>query len=382
MIDKIYPNGFNDNYFYNILETLERKKKDFIILSILFGDKPYNLRKRYKTYKLLEQSKYNFLSEFELLKISDYFTLLRFIIIYPYYHLNTKKNDKDTFEYLYSIATDETIDSVQVNNYVRYLFGLRLSEYFNAQIKMISWDENQVIHKLLNKGLREKNKKIKIIGTKFFTFAPSWISLENIDAEIKSNVSPDTILIKGKYFHKYYKTNNVKTAFSTRENYLYNMVLTQEKGNSLGVLLGYDIDDSRDIIEYVKNANTTTFDNIIVRLHPNHKLNCPFDIPNNWKIDDGTLIDFSNNCKKIISVGTGAALESMVLGNFLIILGGKNNITTNTLIDELKGLNWDIFYTIEQLNYLLVENKKYDKINIEDYFQEATENVIIKSLEL
>jgi len=383
MIDRIYPNGYKDNYYGDLINILKDKKNNFAILAILFGDKPYNLRRRYETYKLLNKEQEYFLSEFEFLKFADYIQLFIFMMKYPLYHLSTKESKNSDIEIIYNICIDETLDLVQINNYIRYLYGKRLGEYFD-DIKLITWDENQVIHKLLNKGLRDTAKSIYIYGTKFYGILFSWIHVKNLKIEKDLNISPDITIVKGKYYESIFNEIKVCTGWAPREQYLHAFVSKNVELNNLGILLGYDIEENARIIDYIQSIDIKKFDNIIIRLHPNHKLNTPFDIPNKWTIDEGTLVEFSDTCNTIVSVGTGAALEMMLMNNFIALLGGKIKATATSLPNEYKHANWDIFYSKDDLEIIL--DKQYEnsmkKINLDDFFQKSTDKQIIKSLGL
>ncbi|SFV75459.1 hypothetical protein MNB_SM-3-1092 [hydrothermal vent metagenome] len=72
----------------------------------------------------------------------------------------------------------------------------------------------------------------------------------------------------------------------------------------------------------------------------------------------------------------------MMLGSFIILLGGKESPTTNMLIKDLQGTSWDIFYTHNQLEHLLQKEYQCKKIDIGFYFQKATKEAIVKSLGL
>ncbi len=385
MIDRIYPaRQFKDNYFGNLYTELDKLDLNYAVLGILFGDKIYNLKKRYLTYKYLEEDDRIFLSEFEFLKLIDYIKLFYFAMIYPFRHIGTKQPDNNDFNHIFNVTIDETVGLVQTDSYVRYLFAKRLRNYFEGEIKVISWYENQVIHKLLFRGLGEGNILTKIYGTEFTSPMQNWIQTEALDCEKKFNVLPDKIISKGKHFQKKDSRLEYVLGYAPRESYLFDVTInkTVNAPQILGVLLGYEIDESQRLVEVLKSIDISNFQ-VIIRVHPNHKLNSPFDLPTDWILNEGSIVDFANSCQRVVSVGTGAAFEVMFMECFVCLQGGLNKATTNPLPKILKGKNWDIFYSRDDLLKLL-NNDSLDglKLNVYDFFEPETEENIIKSLEL
>ena len=73
MIDKIYSQGrFNDLDFDPLHEIMEKRHRQNVTLCFLFGDKPWNLKRRIQTYNILANDRRNFVTEFELMGCKEW----------------------------------------------------------------------------------------------------------------------------------------------------------------------------------------------------------------------------------------------------------------------------------------------------------------------
>ena len=101
MIDKIYPKGrFDDPDFGALCEIMDTRRKQYVILCFLFGDNPWNLRRRIQTYNILSKDRRNFVTEFELMGCKEWFELLRFIVVYPFLTLELIRKAFGVFDNL------------------------------------------------------------------------------------------------------------------------------------------------------------------------------------------------------------------------------------------------------------------------------------------
>lgn len=396
MIDRIHPaKEFSDNYFIGLYETLDDKNIQYVVLCILFGDKWYNFKRRWETYNILAKDSRNFVTEFELLRLIDFYYILRFILFYPYLTLRLLRVKQDArFDSLFKDEIINTLSGVTLQTYMRYLIGKRLSD-LSAHIKVISWFENQAIDKLLYRGLRDAGKHHLIYGTQYYGVVDSWANLRPIEAEKCLNVIPDKILVKGGYYLPRKSSLNFEVGVAPRESYLFGENYTQEKflkQNGCGVLLTYDVKESRKIIEMLKSSRLATR-KLLLKLHPNHSLHSDFNIPAEWTIWDKSLKALCNECEIVVSGGSGAALEALCMGCSVIICGNQDFATAHPLPNIDRGVLWDIAYDSSEIDnvaecLIQVRNDSKELIpgKVEEIkrmlFRANTPENIIKTLDL
>ncbi|MCK5686515.1 hypothetical protein KAJ27_20435, partial [bacterium] len=344
MIDKIYPaKKFKDNYFLNVYDSLEKRKKQYVILAILFGDRIFNLRKWIATYNILAKDRRNFITEFEILSFMDYLQIFHFILVYPLKTLkllNIKYDDK--YDDLFKMDIVNTLDQIRFQKFVYYLIGKKINR-LNPKIKVITWFENQAFTKLFFKGIRQNTNKINIIGTQFFNINPHLLHLTPLESEKNCDVVPDVIIVKSDYFVNKNTSLLYKAGIAPRENYLYDLKLDKTyivSRKSILLLLTYMIDESQKIIDMVKK---NIFSDITVKLHPNHILNNPFEIPESWKISEDNLPDSCMTAGIVISSSnTGASIEAACMGTSVLFYDESAYKYDNFLNSIGKDSLWSI----------------------------------------
>jgi hypothetical protein len=371
MIDRIFlKKKFEDNYFSGLYECLNKLNKSYVVLSILFGDKTWNLKRRLQTYNILSKDYRHFVTEFNLLKFSDYILLIYFIILYPILTLRLLNiSVVPHYDEIFKHEIIDTIDQVQFDNYLRYLVGKNL-QHLHCNIKLISWYENQVIDKLLYRGLKSSDANSIIFGTRFFGIVNSWLNLLPLEEEKTANVIPDIILAKGGRYLPKNTSLNYTLGAAPRENYIFDIKIAPDdvlKKNDTLILLTYDIDESRRIIDLVNFDDSKIFQTLHYKLHPNHQLSHPFNLPQKWKMVTCDLKGICQTTKIVISGGTGAALESACLGCSVILVGHPDRPTANPFPKLGKGEIWDIAYS--KVDIIKITNKldQYRQNNVREF---------------
>jgi hypothetical protein len=101
MIDKILTcNQFDDAFFKPLFPLLQKNRTQCVVLCLLFGDKPWNMKRRVQTYNILSQEPHNFITEFELIRSVDWIALIVFLLSYPFAvlgHLHKTYGKLDTY---------------------------------------------------------------------------------------------------------------------------------------------------------------------------------------------------------------------------------------------------------------------------------------------
>ena len=364
LIDKIYPKGgFDDPYFGELYEIMKRRNRQFVILCFLFGDKPWNFRRRFQTYNILAEDGSNFVTEFELMGIGEWFDLLKCVLLYPVAVLKLMRQDFGQYDELLRGELIETLDKVQLWNYTRYLVGRRLHVLTGRHQEIISWYENQVIDKLLHKGIRESVSESTIYGCQFFLKFPLFTSLYPLTAELSHGVLPDEILVSGKYYVDKNDGLGIKHGISPRYDYVFDADLSERNirdRKDVLVLLTYYEDESMRIINLVETSiKDTCSHRIKVKLHPNHLLSRPFRYPDVWQYTEEVLDTLLLDSSIVITGSTSAAMEAAVMGSSVIIVGNDRGLTYNPMPEYGRGRIWDMVFDSGELAQAIEGLRQY-----------------------
>ena len=116
----------------------------------------------------MKKSRIPILTQFQVLNLVDYLTVVKFILLYPFSIFRFTRKLGSTYEdkVLYS-GLWSTFDGMAFEPYMRYLFAKRLVAIKFGKIKCISLYENLVADKNFYRGLRILPGKAQIIGIYF-----------------------------------------------------------------------------------------------------------------------------------------------------------------------------------------------------------------------
>ena len=345
VVDKIYQHGkFEDTFFGSLHDILSGRGRQSAILCFLEAYNPRNLRQRLATYNILAGDGRNFLTEFELLPMRQWLALIRFVLVYPFAVLRLARKQFGRFDGLFRRELIDALDRPQLFSYIRYLVGPALGSLTDRKLKVIAWHENQVIDKLLFRGIRDSGAEATIYGCQFFTKPFLWRNLFPLEEEASHGVLPDVILVSGKH---YLEDSNLNTQLgvSPRYNYLFDIHLDEKSvadRRGLAVLLPYDMVHSRTIIAGV--AEYAPAGPVHLKLHPNHELLQPFDYPETWRQTKDHLSAICADSRIVITAGSGTALEAAVMGCSVIIVGKDAGLTFHPMPAYGKGKLWDLIF--------------------------------------
>ena len=345
VVDRIYQHGkFEDAFFGSLHDILAGRGRQSAVLCFLEAYNPRNLWRRLATYNILARDGRNFLTEFELLSMRQWLALLRFVLVYPFATLRLARKSFGRFDQLFRRELIDALDRPQLLNYIRYLAGLRLGTLTDRKLKVIAWCENQVIDKLLYRGVRDSGCEATIYGCQFFTKPFLWRNLYPLEEEAARGVLPDVILVSGKHYLE--DSNlNMQLGVSPRYNYLFDIRLDEKSvagRRGLAVLLPYDMVHSRTIIAGVAEYDPS--DSVRLKLHPNHELLQPFDYPETWRQTEDHLSAICADSRIVITAGSGTALEAAVMGCSVIIVGKNAGLTFHPMPAYGKGKLWDLIF--------------------------------------
>jgi len=398
MIDRIYPAGrFVDGYFGDLYEILASRKHPHVVLCFLFGDRPWRLIRRLKTYNILAKDPRRFVTEFELLTPWDWLELLGFIFRYPFKVLGLLHRQFGDYDPAFRHELVATLDLVQCQNYLRYLVGRRLNRLTSGKIKVLSWYENQVTDKLLFMGIRDAGINALIYGCQFFIKCPLYANLNPLAAEGEYGALPDVILTSGRPERHEQGQVVFKQGISPRYNYLFTATQIEEKvrrTDRLLVLLTYDIEESRKVIDLVAQYQACNPGKAVsIKLHPNHMLGRPFSYPDDWQTVEESVAELCGQVELVVTSGSSAALEAAVLGCSVVIVGNDNKLTINVMPELGRRQVWDLVFDLAGLEKALdalslqrrdhlEDIKAFARRYLEMFFTEATEERYVRLFDL
>lgn len=345
-------NLIKDNYFKEVYEHLENKKKDYIIVANIF-EPLKNFKKRIKLLNNLNKSKKTVLTEFDCLGIIDLFRILMFILYFPWITLIYKSNLKfnSNLDKLFNYDYINSISHATFLTYVQLLFARNLAKIIGyKKTKIISWNENQLIHRNFIRGINSKN--ITIYGCQYFLKYPScrWMYLR--DKDKKYNVVPDKILVCGPEYIPEKSQLNYAIGSPFRYRNIFIDININEYSNLLLVLLPYEQKESIKIIDFLKKSKLSKKYKIHLKMHPNFSKKKNFlnkRIFKSWKIVD--KVNDIAKYKLIITKSSGSILEYIAQGCSVIIIDDANPLTLNPLTSTIgKGINYDYANNPQQLS--------------------------------
>jgi len=392
---KILQEGsFVDPYFSGLDKLLKKQGKAYAYLPVFCS---YNsIWSFIKILNLLKRENAPVLTEYQLLSLQDMARLFLFILVYPFRVLRLA-HDFKVDSYITRFLKYKLISSLRYstfNSFSRYLQGRRVSS-LPGNIKIISWCENQTIHKNLYRGLREGNGEshVYIYGCQLFIYPFSFLSINVDPSEKIHNTLPDKVLVNGNAY--LYRSNNICSDIgpSFRYRKIFDKKIAFEKRNSLLFVLPYFVDEINNIINVIASMDCVTND-VIVKFHPTTDVRKYQQLlPAGAKISNENVYDLFLKAKIILGAASGALVEAVSLAIPVIVLKGYNKTTHNYLPECGRGVVWDYARNMNEVNKLL--DKYYHKIDYEKdvllqyaekykkmFFCEPTEGKIIEAFDL
>ena len=382
LVDNVNKNGeFNENYLTGIYELFEKYNTNYAILlrPCQFAKNPFKLR---HFFKIISQDKRDFIFEYELLKLSDFFTLLSLILLYPFKTLRLLQKEVSKEDKIFNHSLLADIKYFSFDSLTRYILGKHLSKIDSIE-KIFSWSEFQVIERSFNYAIRKNSQKIELKALQFFLNYEVYFNsyVDDLDDDMLS--APHEIFVNGKY----YIQNRERVKYSIGVSLRYENIFRfkrQKDGEKILLLGSYIESDTKHMLESVKN-----FDNVIFKNHPAVDIKRFGELPKNIIVSNHNMYELFKNTKLVIGTASGSSVEAVACGISVIIIASQNNLTANSLVGHGKGKIWDIVFEKEELkgaiNTLLEFRKsnphEIDSISTwykDNFFAEPTDKGIVK----
>lgn len=404
LIDTLFNMGtirksdsFKDSNFLGVEDILKKMDKHYAYLpffSSLFENKrPFEI---FSILKILKRDKVPTLCEYQLLSIYDLLYLLYFIIVYPFHVINLSRTlDKNiSVMRLLKYELRETLDQVTFYGFLRYLIGRKIAKLPYEKIKVISWFENQAIHKNLYRGLRKNTAKVKIYGAQLFLYSKNYINMEADQNEERFGVIPDKILVNGTYFAPERSNLNYAVGPSLRYKRIFDTQVRKENQRNILVLLPYSDDDLENILQMLVDAKIS-HQGIFVKAHHGIMMEkYEHLIPSGATLVNDDIYKLFETTKIVIGAATGALLEAASLGiPAVTVTNTKRFGYSNPFPEYGRGVIWqevsnshDLIRQIDRFGYALDNNCEEIDVIANRYkqmfFCKVTDENIVKAFEL
>jgi glycosyltransferase involved in cell wall biosynthesis len=343
LLDKIRGQGhFTDCYLPGLEDVLKRKGRPYAYYPNFYYSKlPFQL---YGIFKILKRDKVPLICEYQLLKALDLFSLLWFIIVYPFRVLGFafKLSPADYLSRLLKAELLDTLSQVTFQGFSRYLQARRLASLGYSEIKLISWYENLALNKNFYRGLRSENSAIKIYGAKLSIYSRNFISEIADENEAAFGVVPDKIIVNGKYFMPSMSAINYSIGPSLRFRKLLESSFNSDGQTDILVLLPYFKEEAKNILRLVSDSGLAER-NVVIKAHPATPLkNLACRLPSWMSVSEGDTYKLFEHSNVVIGAASGTLLEAASLGIPAISVMNPGRFDyNNPLPDYGRGVIWD-----------------------------------------
>lgn len=364
LIDNVNKNGsFQENYFKDVYDVFGQYHKQFTILIRLYGIKK-NPFKLIKFLNIINQDSREFIFEYELLKWTDFITILRLIFLYP---LKTHRLIQQEISKVDQIFNQVLIDDIRLFSFdsvTRYVLGTNLAKIRTIQ-KIFSWSEFQVIERSFNLGIRQNNSQIRLIACQFYLNYETYFNtyIDDVDNEMLS--SPHKVLVNGKYYLLERNQVQYNCGVSLRYKSIFTFDRT-ERGDNILLLGSYIESDTK----YMLNS-LSCFDTVLFKNHPAVNIDKLGKLNHNIIAVTDDIYTLFKNTGIVIGTASGSSVEAVACGLSVIIMASQDNLTANPLISYGKGKIWDIAFTANDVQILYNNLTEYRKNNISEIYEIA-----------
>lgn len=356
-------NKFNDRYYPGLLEHLSKdeKRDTFFTPEILIR----NYRDLKKALEIAEKAKEQFIFRIDYLKTIDYL----FALTSP---IRMKKISFDNFSIFgYDIGPlfkdhfyKNVLNWSSLAGLLNYRFFRRLKESGVKLRKVIDWNENQVIDRGFNKGLKDYYPNTPSVGYQGYIISSDFnFYIHPTKWEVDSAIIPDEIAVVGRELvqnaKKYYKDLNVSVAPAFRFNGVWkeHAVHARCESNIILVALPISFKESEEIIKLIIDMlRIKKSDDLIFHIKPHPSLNIDGlkkKFKGEWREEFSTVGgDFPERVKEsflMLGNTSSTCVETLAMGIPVIIIGSQSGLTQNPIPNTISNDFWRLCYTPYEL---------------------------------
>lgn len=382
--------GFKDIYFPGLSKYLKKTEKTYAFIPRWFGSKrPLKLL---RVFRKLRKKQVPVLTPYQVLGVVDYLRALRFVMLYPFSVFRFMKTLGSSYEdKLLGFALWDVFDGQVVENYIRFLFGQRLSLLVPGRIKCISWYENVPAEKMFYFGLRTLPEKTEIIGAQLFVRPNTLMNLFPDVDEIPFKVIPDKILVNGPSFRFNLDQVPVEVGPSLRYKYLFNSVGSKVGGFILVVMPYWD-HVTNHVLSVIREVDWPV--PVKIKFHPTMNWEkYKTKIPEKFSVTTEPLPSVLPGALMVVGHSTGALVEAAALGIPVIDILCPKKFSHDYTPESGNGVIWgqadnskDVGLLIKNFQETLKENPKQlegEGREMRSFcFAEPTEELMRRAFEL
>lgn len=384
---------FKDNYFPGLEDILVKRKIPFAYVPTIYPTP--NPVRLFRLLKKIQSEQLPVLIEFELISTKELVTLFWFTISYPFQVIRFAFS-LSCNSYEHSLLKNELLKGVGNVTFLalaRYVQGMRISSLPCADVKVISWYENQVIHKTFYKGLRSMHRQAKIYGAQLFLYSTTILNILVDPSEASNDILPDKVVVNGSYYLRRDIDVPMVTGPSLRYRRIFDPTPSFEGRKSLLVLLPYFPYEITNLLDMVSKIDWP-LKQILIKFHPTVS---PREyirmIPHGTKLVYNDVYDLFPEALMIISAESGTLIEGACMGIPGIVVQNPKRFTHNPFPEEGRGIIWDLVHDAGELNNTILqysqrlETGREEIIKMADYyksifFTEVNEENTIKAFDL
>lgn len=379
--------------FPHLYEVLEKYDKQFLILPKFLGRLHlFNVR---PVMKILCDSKRNFVTEYDLLTFSDLIEIACRAVLYPFSIRRLFKTLPPQPQ-LYEIMRAEILDTLHFDSMytlTRYFVGRRLGALTSGQMILINWFENQVIDKILFRGLRETKPDVCIYGAQSFIDYPPYLCARVAEADKLYGMTPDIVLTNGPVYLREHAPVSQRVGVSFRNRDIFFQAINWEAKKGIAIFLPYHRQLSNEIIDLCMQSSLLCEQSLVVTVHP-ASLPAHFPkLPSSWSYTKQNRFEVLQMTAVIASSESSTIVEATALGTSVVIVASQSSFTCNPMLEAGRGEIWDIAFDVDELEktyrQLLAYRQKYPqrvlelaKFYKEQCFVEPSEENIVKAFDL
>lgn len=355
LVDNVLQEGqYRERYFPGLQDILEKRGACVTMLPKFNGIlTPSRL---FKLNRVLRQSNYRFITEFDLLRWVDVWRYLKLLVLYPFDVIRLALRYRKDGDFMPKLLGEEllnTLDAVVSHTFVRYLVGVRLVDIdISSSTYLVNWFENQAIDKAMFYGMREKQSAIYVFGVQSFIGCPPYLCHRVAESDRPFGMVPDVVMANATLYMHHSSSISQRMGVSFRNRELFHQSIVLEAKQKAFIFLPLQPQQCEDVIGLSVLAPTIRNQQVLVTSHPANVPDYLPKLPVGWEHTSRDRFDLLSEAAVIISTDSSTAVEAAALGTSVIIVASQNSYTCNPMEKEGRGELWDIAFDGKDMELL------------------------------
>jgi hypothetical protein len=359
ILNRIYA----ERYFPLVYDILKKANKNYLILPRMVETNSKNPFEIIKFFKIMNKDSNDYIFEYGLLSLKNLIQLFVLIILYPFKTLRLLQKENTEIDIIFNNELVQNIQNQNFNTFSRFIFGQNISKLNNIK-HIYSWSEFQVIERSFNYGIKSNNKNIVLCGCQFYINYETYFNAHLSKIDYINNYAYDKIFVNGTYYKKISNTIEYIDGVSLRYNNIFKFKNAFTDYKTILVLGTHDILETKDILESIAKFTYK----IIFKNHPDNSISYYKDLLskyNNIFYKNENIYELFKISDMVITGASGTSLEAVSCGLSVVIMSNKHNFTIYPLLENGKGLIWNISYDNDDLIFIIKQlyNNRKNKLD-------------------